>query len=294
MQKSNRSFIKELINHLNEINNSKRTIEGVTMFKKQKEEYLNNFPLQIFNKNYNLYLHESKSENLNNSYIQIFDLNRPKGRDSLFQFTIDSTNFKINGNSFILKYNRSITIGTKQIGLREEFEKLIIEKGFDKDKIIVQGEYKNPDFKAITSSIFKWVRIVTSAKIELEKKYRNELSESPNEDFISETESKTEGGKKVVISVKSERDSSLRKAAIKIHGYNCMVCNFNFKEQYGEWGEGFIEVHHVRPLGVNKTKTVKTNPKTDLAVVCANCHRMIHKKSGITLSIVELKGRISR
>jgi len=210
----------------------------------------------------------------------------------LIQFTIDSSNFWVDGNNFTLYYNRGITIGAGKAGLRAEFEQIILEKGFDADKIIVQGELKNPDFKSITSSIFKWIRIVTSAKIELEKKYRNELSESPNEDFISETESKTEGGKKVVISVKSERDSSLRKSAIKIHGLNCMVCNFNFNKRYGDWGEGFIEVHHVRPLGAIKTKTVRTNPKTDLAVVCANCQRMIHKKSGITLTIDELKKKI--
>lgn len=294
MQKSNRSFIKELTNHLNEINTSKRTIEGVELFKKEKSKPSHFFKIKFLDQEFELRLYTHFKNKPQSSFINIWDANRPKGKNSLIQFTIDGSNFWVAGNEFTLYYNRGITIGTGQIGLRDEFDQLILENGFDADKIIVQSEFKNPDFKAITSSIFKWVRIVTSAKIELEKKYRNELSESPNEDFITDTESKTEGGEKVVISIKKERDSSLRKAAIKIHGYNCMVCNFNFKEQYGEWGEGFIEVHHVRKLAAIKTKTVETNPKTDLAVVCANCHRMIHKKTGITLTIEELKRRMGK
>ena len=42
--------------------------------------------------------------------------------------------------------------------------------------------------------------------------------------------SKTEGGQKVVIIYKTERDPSLRRDAFKIHGYDCMVCGFNFKK----------------------------------------------------------------
>jgi hypothetical protein len=229
MQKSNRSIIRELTNHLNEINTSKRIIEGVELLKKEQGKQSNFFKIKILEHELELRLYTHFKNKPESSNINIWDGNRPKGKNSLIQFTIDKSNFWKDGNEFTLNYNRGITIGTGQAGLREEFNQLILEKGFDKDKIIVQGEFKNPDFKAITSSIFKWIRIVTSAKIELEKKYRNELSQSPNEDFITDNESKTEGGKRVVISIKSERDASLRKAAIKIHGYDCMVCNFNFK-----------------------------------------------------------------
>ncbi|MFK7813464.1 MAG: HNH endonuclease [Maribacter sp.] len=116
---------------------------------------------------------------------------------------------------------------------------------------------------------------------------------------IQESESeyktgKTEGGKKVVISSKYERQPSLRKDAIDIHGLECAACGFNFEEFYGDWGKGFIEVHHIQPLAENKGEEIETNPTTDLAVLCANCHRMVHRKKDIALSIDELKARIKK
>ena len=103
---------------------------------------------------------------------------------------------------------------------------------------------------------------------------------------------RTEGGKRVLVSVGRERDSTLRKNALAIHGYNCMACGFNYEEYYGEIGKGFIEVHHVVPLAsVGETET---NPKTDLVVLCANCHRMVHRRKGVCLSIQEIKKYIRR
>ena len=104
--------------------------------------------------------------------------------------------------------------------------------------------------------------------------------------------SKTEGGKKIVTSSVYERKPSLRNSAVQIHGLECMVCGFNFEEHYGIWGKGFIEVHHIKPLSEKNGKETETNPQTDLAVLCANCHRMVHRKKGITLSVEELKKKL--
>jgi 5-methylcytosine-specific restriction protein A len=62
---------------------------------------------------------------------------------------------------------------------------------------------------------------------------------------------------------------------------------------YGEGGKGFIEVHHLHPLGDNTTTERITDPAKDLIVVCANCHWMIHRKKGITLTLDELKQKIN-
>lgn len=51
-------------------------------------------------------------------------------------------------------------------------------------------------------------------------------------------------------------------------------CGFDFAATYGERGRDFAEVHHVRPLA--QAGPVLTT-LADLAVVCANCHRMIHR-----------------
>ena len=90
--------------------------------------------------------------------------------------------------------------------------------------------------------------------------------------------SRTEGGKKVLVSYRYERNPSLRGDAFKLHGYDCAVCGFNFFTTYGIWGKGFAEVHHVKPFSDHGDKKSLTDPQTDLLVVCANCHRMLHKK----------------
>lgn len=56
----------------------------------------------------------------------------------------------------------------------------------------------------------------------------------------------------------------------------CEPCGFDFQEAYGDAGEGFIEAHHRKPVS-----TLKKGEKTrlaDLALVCANCHRVLHKR----------------
>jgi len=67
-----------------------------------------------------------------------------------------------------------------------------------------------------------------------------------------------------------------RKQAIKKHGkLVCEACGFDFAVRYGNRGDGFIECHHTKPV-----ETLVEGNKThidDLALVCANCHRMIHR-----------------
>jgi len=55
----------------------------------------------------------------------------------------------------------------------------------------------------------------------------------------------------------------------------CEVCGFDFPQQYGHIGNGFIECHHTRPVSELGPGTVTR--LRDLALVCANCHRMLHR-----------------
>ena len=55
----------------------------------------------------------------------------------------------------------------------------------------------------------------------------------------------------------------------------CEVCAGVFEREYGERGRDFIEAHHRIPIAKIKKRT-KLGVK-DLAVVCANCHRMLHR-----------------
>lgn len=121
---------------------------------------------------------------------------------------------------------------------------------------------------------------------------QDDLSLSDSEITDNDEESHTEGGRKVYISSRAERNIKLRRKAIKLHGTSCMACGFDFGKTYGVWGEGFIEVHHLIPLGNEMIRERITDAGKDLIVLCANCHRMVHRKKGITLTVEELKQKL--
>ena len=138
-----------------------------------------------------------------------------------------------------------------------------------------------------------WAKVQNYANLDVrtfEQVFENLIAIEESEK--EEHSTKTEGGLKVYISKRVERNPSLRNAALKIHGYDCMVCGFNFEKAYGEWGKDWAEVHHLTPMYETKKSKIQTDPKKDLAVVCANCHRMIHRKKGIVLTIDKLKIKI--
>jgi len=66
----------------------------------------------------------------------------------------------------------------------------------------------------------------------------------------------------------------------------CEACTFNFRERYGPRGDGFIECHHKK--AVSDLKFGEKTTLEDLALLCANCHRMVHTKRP-WLSFNELK-----
>lgn len=99
-----------------------------------------------------------------------------------------------------------------------------------------------------------------------------------------------EGRLKISRHKRFERSIKNRAEAIKIHGVTCKICGFNFNDFYGEdLADKYIEVHHIRPISRNNGII---NPKNDLITVCANCHRMLHRRKENNVSIEELKKRI--
>jgi 5-methylcytosine-specific restriction enzyme A len=95
-----------------------------------------------------------------------------------------------------------------------------------------------------------------------------------------ENESEMEGRYLLRLHAHWERNPALRRKKINsvlaVGGsLACEVCKFDFAQFYGDRGQGYIECHHVEPLhvGGEKARSVK-----DLALLCSNCHRMIHTK----------------
>ncbi len=100
-----------------------------------------------------------------------------------------------------------------------------------------------------------------------------------------------EGGKSFRQHASYERNPALVKLAKKQFKQQhdgslfCEVCDFSF-DKYGDRGHDFIEAHHdvpVSELGEGAVTHLK-----DIRMVCANCHRVLHRKRP-WLKVAELR-----
>lgn len=101
----------------------------------------------------------------------------------------------------------------------------------------------------------------------------------------------TEGGRKLKQHKTIERDYKLPKKVkekfLKKNGsLYCEVCGFDFFKTYGDLGNGYIEAHHIKPLSKLEKEEIVT--ENDFNLVCANCHRMLHRK-GENITAEDLK-----
>lgn len=92
-----------------------------------------------------------------------------------------------------------------------------------------------------------------------------------------------------------ERDRTIvkkKKAAVLKAGgtLSCEACGLDFGQTYGEMAEGYIECHHRIPLSTTGPTTTKLS---DLALICANCHRVIHLQNP-WISVEDLAAAVSR
>lgn len=100
----------------------------------------------------------------------------------------------------------------------------------------------------------------------------------PEEPTLSLRDTETEfleGGIQEVTLELRRRNQLLRRQATARYGYRCQICGFSFEEFYGELGKGYIEVHHLIPLSDRETEG--STGIEDVTVVCANCHRVLHR-----------------
>ncbi|MBJ8107148.1 MULTISPECIES: HNH endonuclease [Bacillus cereus group] len=103
-----------------------------------------------------------------------------------------------------------------------------------------------------------------------------------NVDLTEDDAGFPEGKKKLRLHIYRERNSKLiRTVKDEFKSKNngklfCEICKFDYKEKYGELGEDYIEGHHVIP--VSELKEGSKTRVEDIILVCANCHRMLHRK----------------
>ena len=110
---------------------------------------------------------------------------------------------------------------------------------------------------------------------------RNYKATKESIDLTEEDSSFPEGKQTLRLHIYRERNSKLirtvkeqfKKENGKIF---CEICEFDYTEKYGDLGEDYIEAHHTIP--VSELKEGSKTKVEDIVLVCANCHRMLHRK----------------
>ena len=75
-----------------------------------------------------------------------------------------------------------------------------------------------------------------------------------------------------------ERQASHSKKVKKLLGTRCMGCGSELSERYGPSAAGVIDAHHLIPLeSLRDGEVARFDPRKDFAVLCPNCHRVIHQ-----------------
>jgi len=95
------------------------------------------------------------------------------------------------------------------------------------------------------------------------------------EDTEAEIEA-AEGRRRLRVHLARERSRSLVKAfKASLPSFACEACGADMGDVYGPLGEGYIEAHHRVPVA--RLKDGEKTKLSDLAALCPNCHRMIHR-----------------
>ncbi|WP_085987278.1 DUF3427 domain-containing protein [Pseudomonas alabamensis] len=146
----------------------------------------------------------------------------------------------------------------------------------------------------IFAGVAKPYQVSNTSPVKVIWDFDQDLLESDIESILqtNNRDTVTEGGAKFVTTKIYERDRGARLKCTHHWGWKCFVCKFDFSEKYGELGEKFIHVHHLKPLA-EIGESYELNPVTDLRPVCPNCHAMLHRKFP-ALSIEDLIAQMDR
>jgi 5-methylcytosine-specific restriction protein A len=99
-----------------------------------------------------------------------------------------------------------------------------------------------------------------------------------------------QSAKQLTYHLKCERDIGNREHVIQIQGTNCFICGFNYAHTYGEdIAKDFIDIHYIG----NNNPEEELDFSKDFIPICANCHRMLHRKRNHNIDLDTLKKRVT-
>lgn len=230
--------------------------------------------------------------------------NGAKYSTSVIHFKIDRKSSRLGGKQYAIQFEKE----TQTLALWDLRERLALSASLD---LYVQSDFTWNSVTKIyncniaigrknSESISKVV-IMPFSQFEAFLCFNKEFgfafnidnSDFENDDYqsVDIVGSGSEGRTVYYYGKRYERNHYLREAAIKIQGYECKICGFDFEKFYGTVGHEYIEVHHIKPLCEGEQTP---DLKNDLIVVCSNCHKMIHRNKNRTLSPEELREYINK
>lgn len=142
-------------------------------------------------------------------------------------------------------------------------------KGFtnsgEQDQIVWNEFGRDPDrLHNVAQAIRTNLAAVAPQEVEPEDP---EIEDAPEGRILTRTHTLRERDPKLRAAKKEKvRDETGRLA--------CEGCDLDFEERYGKRGKDFIECHHLKPLSM--LRPGQRTSLEDLALLCSNCHRMVH------------------
>ncbi len=158
-----------------------------------------------------------------------------------------------------------------KVGLRLESSRLNLESGLIDSSLLLKDE-RLRSMQLLTARQGTNFSLTSFQFDKIYSLWHGDIHDPEEEDYSSE-----EGKAKLRLHKVRERDQTLiRKAKERFIKNNgklfCEACGFDFMPVYGF---GYAEAHHKKPIS-----TIKAGEKTsvsDIGILCANCHRAVHR-----------------
>lgn len=92
--------------------------------------------------------------------------------------------------------------------------------------------------------------------------------------------------------LRRSRNDALRRTVLQASKGVCAACDTDFAQRLGELGWSLLQVHHIEKLSERIDASV--TKAEDLAVLCANCHALIHADKAKPKSLKRLRALLAR
>lgn len=187
----------------------------------------------------------------------------------------------------------------------EKFKKLygfdmlgIASEGSTKDRVWVriEGKYFQPLFELGGDSrqILKFLCAVNPYYIPPLENTDESINEIRAALGLEKIETVVEGTSRYSIHKSRERDQRIVQLKLQEASENnihltCEVCGLSMKTIYGSYGENVCEVHHRTPLFLLHDDESTDTSLDDLAILCPNCHRVIHRDKENPITVDQLR-----